>query len=122
MAYLAHGPGANLPPSMSRVVDDGALELEDHLIRNVPSLSSPSSAPFKAQSLVFASGTAASVAKSATQASAAVYVFKSSDGKNICEVCFTSDEHTSVLSLSSRVGFYTSFVETILASFPHAEQ
>ncbi len=115
MAYLAHGPGANLPPPMSRVVDDGAVELEDSTLRTIMPLDCSSSTPPQGRVVIAGEGVASSVAISAVAAKQpAAAVYKDLHGKVVASIHEVSAADIVVIAFNPHANFHASWVEQIL--------
>mgnify|MGYP005991386755 CR=1 FL=1 len=117
MAYLAHGPGANQPPPMSRIVDDGAVELEDSTVRDITALScSGAHIPTGLCALV-ATGAAANVAIAASGVpSAPAAVYKDAAGKKVASVHSAESSNVIVISFDQHSVFHANWLEQVLCA------
>jgi len=104
---------------MSRIVDDGAVELEDSTLRTVEELACAALSVPQGKVLLVAHGVAASIAIAAAGAAAkpaAVYT----DGKGVKVVCIhtTTSDELLIIKFAQHTAFHASWMQQVLADQP----
>ena len=114
MAFLPYGPGADKPEPMSRVVDDGAVELSDTTVRALPSAEMEGSMPASPAVMVVGCGVAGAVLLGALSASKAASASLLVGGDTVCTVHDTAREGTVVVNDVALDGIGGSFFDALL--------